>query len=225
MTRAAPSRWAVYWVPEAGHPLWSAGCAWLGRDPAAAETGVAPPQRRAPWRYGFHATLKAPMWLRHGVTPEEFIAVVGRLARGHVDFDMPPLQVAWLGGFLALRPVTPVDEADPLRRLADDCVVALDGFRQPADPAEQAARAAALHSDDERALLERWGYAHVLSHWRLHLTLSDAVPEPAAALQAAARAHFAQALTRPLRARGVAVFEEPAPGLPLRLAARLSLRD
>lgn len=77
------SRWAVYWTPEPAHPLWRAGCEWLGRDPAADTDGVPPPHRRAPWRYGFHATLKAPMPLRDAIDPALF-ALLGRWGYPHV---------------------------------------------------------------------------------------------------------------------------------------------
>ena len=67
-----PYRVAVYYAPEADDPLWRAGCEWLGRDPERG-TALAQPvvaglheNTEDPRRYGFHATLKAPMVPRHG---------------------------------------------------------------------------------------------------------------------------------------------------------------
>ena len=66
--KAVTPRYAVYWTPPADHPLWRAGCDWLGRDAERAQVdrpGEGPEAlTRAPRRYGFHATLKAPMRLR-----------------------------------------------------------------------------------------------------------------------------------------------------------------
>ena len=41
-------RYALYFAPAAGHPLWTAGCDWLGRDPEAEQRP--PPPVIAPRR-------------------------------------------------------------------------------------------------------------------------------------------------------------------------------
>ncbi len=228
------ARFAVYWVPAPDHPLWQAGCTWLGRDPSTDAPGQAPAFAQAPWRYGFHATLKAPMALRSqsagdlGDAGKEaaFIAAVHALAARRPDFALPPLQVAWLGDFLALRPVDPVPDGSPLRRLADACVRTLDPWRAPEAQAAAAARLDRLPAATRSALqplLLRWGYPHVFAHWRFHLSLSDPHPADGQALLQRARAHFAPALAVPLQARAIAVFREAAPGAPLRLVARCPL--
>jgi hypothetical protein len=181
---------------------------------------------RDPWRYGFHATLKAPMALRAGCSEDQFQSVVAALAARHRDFALPPLQVNWLAGFLALRPSSPPAPGHPLRRLADACVTELDDWRAPMSDSEIQRRAAALplaQRDEHVALLRCWGYPHVLRHWRFHLTLSDREPADASALLARARSHFARALERPLRAHAIAVCREDTPGAPLRLLRRFEL--
>jgi hypothetical protein len=222
-------RWAVYWVPAADHPLWAAGCRWLGRDPAGG--GGSDPGHgvsvATPARYGLHATLKPPMVLRPGVEPESFLADVAALAARHADFELPALRVAMLHDFLALRPLGPLPPDHPLQALADDCVTVLDPWRRPADEAERQRRSGAGLDARQAWLLARWGYPHVLDRWRFHLTLSDAFADPggevAAAACARARDWFAEALRRPLRAGALAVFEEPAPGAPFRLRHRYPL--
>ncbi|MFO0232177.1 MAG: hypothetical protein ACK51M_03795 [Burkholderiales bacterium] len=59
MSGARAPRYATYWVPAPGHPLWTAGCTWLGRDPRDGGAPGSPARGHvaAPWRYGVHATL------------------------------------------------------------------------------------------------------------------------------------------------------------------------
>ena len=116
-------RFAIYYAPEPSHPLWSVGCDWLGRDPSRPEWRAPARQAtEAPRRYGFHATLKPPMALPDGVSPEEFIAGVHALAARWSRFEMPALEVGVVQDFVALRPVGPLGDASPLRRLAEACV-------------------------------------------------------------------------------------------------------
>ena len=97
------ARVACYYAPDETDPLWTAGCAWLGRDPAS---GRRMPARfdtltEDPRLYGFHATLKPPMRPAHpwATLMDDAAALAARLA----PFDLPPLAVMDLGGFLALR--------------------------------------------------------------------------------------------------------------------------
>ncbi len=209
-------RHAVYWAPAPEHALWAAGCSWLGRDARAGQC-LTPPARPgvlAPWRYGFHATLKAPITLACGAQVDDWLAAVRALAARHSAFDMPPLQVATLSGFVALRPLHTPGATHPLRRLADACVLDLDCWRAPQDASERARQTPQGASARQLQHLERHGYAHVLDDWRLHLTLSDSLPGAAAlaALQADAEQHFAAALREPLRCDAVSVFSEHARG-------------
>src|SRR5438067_3616826 len=145
-------RYAVYWAPVREHPLWGAGCAWLGRDAERDDASL--PQRHGmsePRRYGFHATLKAPLELRAGATADGFIDAVAALAARCENFAMPRLAVAWLADFMALRPVEALAADHSLRRLADACVRELEPWRAP---------------HGKPAL-------HVFEHWRFHMTLPD----------------------------------------------------
>lgn len=221
-------RLAVYYAPPREHPLWQAGCAWLQRDPEAAE--AQPPTRahiHEPWRYGFHATLKPPLRLAAGRDDAGFVAAVARLAQSTARFVMPALSVQWLAGFLALLPAQPLPRVHPLQRLADACVTELDAWRAPPTPDELQRRQAAPLSEAQVAYLQRYGYPHVLDQWRLHITLSDTMAEGDAALRAAlqaeAQAHFAAALRAPLVCDALCVYAEPAPGQPFRLLARCPL--
>ncbi|THF59240.1 DUF1045 domain-containing protein [Pseudothauera rhizosphaerae] len=221
------TRYAVYFAPGDDHPLWRAGCAWLGRDPRAGQpAGAAPAFARDPWRYGFHATLKAPIRLAPPHGEAAFLDAVRALAREHRRFGMPPLQVAELSGFVALLPARLLAADHPLWALANACVQQLDAFRAPPTEAELARRRSQPLDAAQRDLLARWGYAHVLTQWRFHMTLSDTLAQDSQreAVVAQARSHFAAALDRALPCDALCVFTEPAPGEPFVLAHRFELQ-
>ncbi len=223
------SRWAAYWVPSDDHPLWEAGNRWLGRDPGR-PGDLRPPARAhvdSPWRYGLHATLKAPMRLADPADVDALVDAMTALAEAHPRAAMPALTVGVVDDFVALVPSVPLGREHPLWQLADDAVTMLDAWRAPPDDRElarQLARAADAAARD-RAL--RWGYPHVLAGWRFHVTLSDGFGTSRRAEQARvlqqARVHFEAALSMPLSLDTLALFREPAPGAPLQLVRRFRL--
>ena len=106
-------RVALYYAPAIDDPIHAAASIWLGRD---AETNAPRRQPDLPdiaaitedaRGYGFHATLKAPMRLAEGVRWEQFVEAVAQLAAGTRPFDLPPLSVQDLNGFLAIRDAAP----------------------------------------------------------------------------------------------------------------------
>lgn len=226
---STPHRVAVYFAPAVDHPLWAAGCAWLGRDARAGLPLPAParPHVRAPWRYGFHATMKAPLRLADGRDLAGFLAEVAGLAARHARFDVPPLRVTTLNDFLALRPAGAVPAGHPLRRLADACVTDLDEWRAPLTEAERLRQAPPHASLRQHENVRRYGYGHVLDDWRFHLTLTDGLHAAEAdardALTREALRHFAPALQVPLAFEDLAVFVEPAAGEPFVLVRRFPL--
>ena len=225
-----PSAWrhAVYFAPAPDHPLWLAGCSWLGRDPRHVP---APPPRsaavRSPWRYGWHATLKAPMRLHEGASEARWLEAVAAVAASHAAFDMPALAVTPIDDFLALAPRHALDADHPLRRLADDCVLRLDPWRAPLTPHERQRQSRPGMTERQLDHVDRHGYAHVLDDWRFHMTLSDSLvgwPAPQVeALRDAAAVHFRSALAAPLRCDALCVFVEPSPGAPFELRHRFDL--
>lgn len=204
------ARHAVYWVPDAAHPLWDAGVAWLDRGP----------HRASARRYGFHATVKAPM--RLNAPPERFAEALGAVAAAHRPVPLPAFAVGWLRGFLALLPAAPRPAG--FDALATDCVQALDRFRVPHDAAERDRRAAGLDAEQVQ-LLDTWGYPHLFHRWTMHLTLSDEIDDPAlrVALHAEASAWFADALAVPPGAGELAWCVEAAPGAPFQLQRRFRI--
>ena len=224
---AALARAALYWAPAIDDPLHRLGSAWLGRDAEAGATLSQPAVQGVdlhaltadPRRYGLHATLKPPFRLTGSYAALR--ADAARLAAAAAPFDLPPLGVASLGGFLALREAAP---CPALQALADACVAELDHHRAPPDEAEIARRRPERLSAAGRHNLQRWGYPQVFGEWRFHVTLTHRLtPEQEAVIRPAAEAHLAEAAARPRRVTELCLFTQPAPGEPFLIAERLPL--
>jgi putative phosphonate metabolism protein len=223
-----PWRVALYWAPEREDPLHALGSAWLGRD---AETGAAVAQPALPGLdiaeitaeargYALHATLKPPF--RMTTSFDAVRADAEALARRTKPFDLPPLSVQDLHGFLALRETAP---CPALHAFADACVAALDAHRAPPTEQELARRRPDRLSDAQRAMLSRWGYQYVFAEWQFHVTLTRRLsPEEKAVIMPAVAAFLGDAAARPRCVRELCLFTQPAPGAPFTVAARLPLR-
>ena len=198
-----PARWAIYYTPPADHSLAERGNAWLDRADSAgcgnrpASLDHAEWQRiiRAPRRYGFHATLKAPMRLAAGASEATIRPILADIAARHAPFTLT-LSVARLGNFLALQPTS---ESSTLDALADDCVIAADPLRAPLTDSEMARRGIDQLDDRRTELLRRWGYPHVFDQYRFHMTLTGALESnELARLQPILVNWFAEVLATPL---------------------------
>ena len=221
-------RVALYYAPSADDPLFAAGARWLGRDPT---TGLSCPQPNLPdiaevtaepRHYGFHATLKPPMLLLSDLTWPDLHAATQALANSIAPFDLPPLTVADLHGFLAVREQHP---SPALQSLADRCVEALDRFRAPPTETEIARRLRANLSPAHKANLVRWGYPYVFGEWFFHMTLTRRLnPAEHAFWRPATQNHFATALHHPRRVTDICLFTQPTRETPFTLAARFPLR-
>lgn len=221
------ARLALYWAPEVSDPLHAAASRWLGRD---AETGASLPQPEVPGLdlaaitadarvYGFHATLKPPFRIATGYA--EARAAAAALAARTAPFALPPLEVASLDGFLALRESEP---CPALHGFADACVRALEPHRAPLTEADIARRRPERLAARERAYLMDWGYPHVFDAWRFHLTLSRRLSAgEMAALRPAAEAALGEIAARPRTVRELCLFTQVAPGAPFLIAERLRL--
>ena len=215
-------RAAVYWAPPVSDPLWELGSAWLGRDAETDRTvdqpdvPDIPALTESPRRYGFHATLKAPISLSG--TLQTFLADAEALARTLNCAILPPLAVRVIGSFAAL---CPTEDSPALIALAAAVVTGLDHHRLLEAP-EKAANRARGRTPRQTAYLARWGYPFVLDEWRFHMTLSNDGAATAALLAAAER-HFGAVLGSERPVRELAIYVEPEPGAAFRLVARLAL--
>lgn len=227
MNFADDTRVAVYYAPMPDDPLFAAGATWLGRAP---ESGAPTPQPNIaalqeitaePRLYGFHATLKPPMRLRPGACWGSLVDATAELAGGIAPFDLPPLAVASVHGFLALRETAPSTQ---LQALADLSVARLDAFRTPPTEHELTRRRRAGLTAAQDAMLRHWGYPYVFGTWFFHMTLTRRLTaEERRFYQPAAEQHFARALSEPRRVGGICLFTQD-PGQPFLLARRFPLR-
>lgn len=176
-------RFALYAAPPATHPLHDFAVRWLGWDPETGEPHAPQPAAglsaariaaltAEPRRYGFHGTLKPPFRLAGGCDEGMLILALERFAAAHAPVRLPPLQVAVLGSFIALRPSAP---CPAINALAANCVKDFDRFRAPASEAELARRRQAGLTPRQEANLAQWGYPYVLEDFRLHFTLTGRI--------------------------------------------------
>ncbi|OAF07834.1 phosphonate metabolism protein [Bradyrhizobium centrolobii] len=173
-------RYAIYYAATADSALSRFGAELLGYD---AHTGnelpfpndalrVAPDWRDVssdPRKYGFHATLKAPMSLAPGKTEAELHAACAAFAERARAIPVIRPVVDSISGFIAVIPTEPTRE---LEQLAADCVRDFDVFRAPLTVEDRARRNPANLSARQRDHLDRWGYPYVMDEFRFHMTLT-----------------------------------------------------
>ncbi|PIS99781.1 phosphonate metabolism protein [Bradyrhizobium nitroreducens] len=173
-------RFAIYFAAGPNSPLSRFGAELLGYDaysgdevsfPQAA-LQVAPDWRDItadPRKYGFHATLKAPMALVSGKTEAELAAACSAFAGKARPIPAIRPVVDAISGFIAVIPAEPVDA---LRELAADCVREFDSFRPPLTAEDRTRRKPEKLSERQRDYLDRWGYPYVMDEFRFHMTLT-----------------------------------------------------
>lgn len=216
-------RYAIYHAPAVDSPWWRFGAGWLGWDdrrgapleqPRLPE--FSPEEFHAlttePRRYGFHATLKAPFRLRESVPEGLLLSRVDALASRLRRTQIGPLLPILIEDFVAL---VPAQRAPGVDSLASLCVMDLDDLRAPLSPQELARRRPERLNPRARAMLERFGYPHVLELFRFHMTLSG----PVDTLTADLLVHRAEESVRllnaePMELDRLCVFREDHPGAP-----------
>lgn len=222
------ARWAIYYAPKRDDALWERGVSWLGRDPeddrefdprADLDTHDWMRLTATPSRYGWHATLKPPMRLRETGREDELRYRLRAFAANRVPFELPPLAVRSLDGFLAL---TLQKRCHELQSLADDCVRKFDDLRAPPTAQELTQRRQAGLSPRQEALLERWGYPYVFGEYRFHLTLTGRLQatEVGPVLETLQK-WFAPALGKRRRVDGVALYHQAEADAAFRLVERV----
>lgn len=173
-------RYAIYFAAGCNSALSRFGAELLGYD---AYTGdelpfpadalrIAPDWRGVtgdPRKYGFHATLKAPMALASGKTEAELVAACAAFAAKARPIPTIRPVIDSISGFIAVIPAEPVDA---LQQLAADCVREFDSFRPPLTAEDRARRRPEKLSERQGDYLDRWGYPYVMEEFRFHMTLT-----------------------------------------------------
>jgi hypothetical protein len=222
------ARVAAYYAPQSDDAMFTDAATWLGRNPESG-TPVLQPDisgiaeiTAEPRLYGFHATLRPPMRLAAGRGWFDVVEAAIEVADRTAPFDLPPLAVSDVFGFLALREAVP---CPALQSLADACVERLDPLRAPLTDAEMARRRRAGLTPRQDAMLLRWGYPYLFDTWFFHMTLTRRLTaEEKRLYQPAAERYFARSLALPRRVTDICLFVQPAPGDAFVIEQRLPLR-
>jgi len=219
-------RFAIYYAPSANSHLWERAATWLGRDSSDGDLFNGPVAgidrdrllnlTQSANRYGFHATLKAPMALVEGAGETELRAAIQEFAGEHQPLDLGKPKLASLDGFLALV----VEQNDDLQDFAAHVVERFEVFRAPMSTKERTAKANGKLNERQIELLDAYGYPYVFDQFRFHMTLSDRLPEAdRAEVTQAASTWFNPVLDEPLILDRLSLYREPDVGKPfVRLA-------
>jgi hypothetical protein len=177
-------RYAIYFTLAQNNPLYQLVAQWFGYDiyqgdkPAIKVDHHTLLEPLLPYRdynaqaaiYGFHATLKPPFRLKPGISHKQLIKILKHFSKLHRPFSCSPLQLEQIGDFLALVPQQPCSQLD---HLAKDCVQTFDVFRDELAVEEIQKRNPMALSEEQRLMLQLWGYPYVLDEFRFHMTLTD----------------------------------------------------
>lgn len=228
------ARYAIYFAPPEGSELERVCSAILGR---CARTGAALEQPTIPGieparvadltassrHYGLHATLKPPFFLAESHDETELLENTAMIASKIRSFDLPGLELAWIGSFLALTLTAPCPELEDLARI---CVTVPDPLRRPSRPEELARRRAKGLTTNQERLLDLWGYPFVLEEMRFHLTLTGSIPDPGERerIHAALIPLLAPLLRAPVPMKEICVFRQACLQEPFTVLRRFPLQ-
>ena len=213
-------RYAIYYVAAPGGELDRFGSQLIGYDAHSGEDRPFPAgivQMTPDWRevttdprkYGFHATLKAPLSLARGTTEAELVAACEAFANKPRSIPLITPVVDSISGFIAVVPARPSAE---LERLAADCVREFDPFRAPLTAEDRARRNPQALTPRQRDHLDRWGYPYVLEDFRFHMTLTGRLEaERREPILAMLRDRFSRIGLNSLAIDGIAVCRQENP--------------
>lgn len=212
------TRYALYFTPPPGR-LAKFGVSWLGWDPVGGHAVSGPRDLSFDWdtatatprKYGLHATLKPPFRLRVGTRIEELDCMVQALSGTLRPVSLDGLELTELGRFLALIPEY---DTEALTGLAATLVRDLDGFRAPLTEDELGKRRACGLNARQEALLQKWGYPHVMEAFHFHITLTGRLPKPERfAIKAHLSAILPAVLPRPFLVDAITLMGEAENGM------------
>ncbi len=190
MAATTPSfrRYALYFVPE--HSAFAAfGASWLGWDIVTGQTEPHPqiPNlpldiseiTETPRRYGLHGTIVPPFRFKSNHCFTDVVQDIASECEKLAPAPLAGLELVQLGRFLAL---VPMGDTAALGTLAAKVLQACDPFRAPLSTADLERHRAKGLSDQQDALLMRWGYPYVMEAFRFHITLTGKLSKTQARL-------------------------------------------
>jgi putative phosphonate metabolism protein len=225
-------RYALYYAPAPRSELGRFGAHLLGYDAFSRKTLRFPVNieqalpdwgelTQDPRKYGFHATLKAPMALADDKSEAELLAACAEFAAMPRPIPMIVPVVSAIGDFIAITPSRPSVE---LQELAADAVSQFDGFRAPLTAGDRARRNPDRLPPRQREYLERWGYPYVMEEFRFHMTLTGRLPaERRETVLAILRQRFAALDMNSLAVDRLALFKQSDPGSGFKIVRHYSL--
>jgi putative phosphonate metabolism protein len=177
-------RYAIYYVPESGSALDRFGAHLLGYDAYRGEelpfpdgmVSAVPTWRELtqdPRKYGFHATLKAPISLAAGKNEAELLAACASFAETTRSIPVITPVVNAISDFIA---IVPAERSAGLEAFAADCVREFDSFRAPLTAEDRVRRNPSKLTPVQCDYLDRWGYPYVMEEFRFHMTLTGRLP-------------------------------------------------
>lgn len=183
MTSTSVPRYAIYYTPQPGTPLEQFGKAWLSRTNGAAAAKITTsridPARisaitESSRRYGLHGTLKPPFELNPATTLDALLGAARVFARSIAPVEIPALELAEIGKFIAL---TPVSQSAALEKLSAACVRAFEAFRMPLSDQQMNSYKLNKLTVHQEQMLEHWGYPYVMEEFRFHISLTDRIDD------------------------------------------------
>ena len=208
-------RYAIYFAPRESTSLAEFSQHWLGGEGDAINPFVIKPRR-----YGFHATLKAPMRLAENMSFEKLCEQVDILSKKRAPVSLGFLKISQLGNFLALVPER--SRVHGLNKLAWKCVRFLDPLRAPMTHKQIAQRKNLKHLEQEN--FDQWGYPYVGNQFRFHMTLTNDLSKPEL-VQARSQLDdcIGNSLIEPVTIDSLCIFGDPGNGRQFELLERFTL--
>jgi len=210
-------RYAIYYAPAPGSVLDRFGADLLGYDayrgddlPFPRDLTLATPDWRDltqdPRKYGFHATLKAPMALASGRTEAQLAAACEAFAGTARSIPAIEPVVDSISGFIAVMPAKPSAE---LLQFVGDVTREFDSFRAPLTAGDRARRNPAKLTPRQCEYLDRWGYPYVMEEFRFHMTLTGRLdPARREPVMAMLRDRFSAIGLKTLAINRIALFRQ-----------------
>jgi hypothetical protein len=221
MGTGSSPRYAIYYAPEPGGALDTFGHTWF--DPVSAARLLAGTNLDAKRitalsegarRYGFHGTLKPPFELNPMCDENSLLTAARVFACSLSPIEIPPLELAIIGKFIAL---TPMSQSAALEKLAMACVRAFEAYRVPLTDAQIENYKQNRLTVHQEQMLEHWGYPYVMEEFRFHMSVTDRIDDAREreAVMAALEKLAAPVLGKPIMVRDLVVFAQAAADQPM----------